>query len=53
MNKRAQPSASRPQAWSTLAISDFRRLALSNFFWWQANLMEQVVLGWLVLELTD
>lgn len=45
----AQPA----QAWATLAIPDFRRLALSNFLWWQANLMEQVVLGWLVLELTD
>jgi MFS family permease len=49
-----QPTnAATVRAWSTLAIADFRRLALSNFLWWQANLMEQVVLGWLVLELTD
>lgn len=51
MNRTKTPSTAR--AWSTLAIVDFRRLALSNFLWWQANLMEQVVLGWLVLELTD
>ncbi len=53
MNATDKPTAQRAQAWATLAIPDFRRLALSNFLWWQANLMEQVVLGWLVLELTD
>ncbi len=50
----SSPSAlRRERVWSTLSIPDFRRLALSNVLWWQANLMEQVVLGWLVLELTD
>lgn len=53
MNKRDRSTPQRAKAWSTLTIPDFRRLALSNFLWWQANLMEQVVLGWLVLELTD
>ncbi|MEZ4681779.1 MAG: MFS transporter [Caldilineaceae bacterium] len=47
------PPAPKLRAWAPLAVPDFRRLALSNFLWWQANLMEQVVLGWLVLELTD
>jgi len=53
MKRNSHPTGQQSQAWRTLAIPDFRRLALSNFFWWQANLMEQVVLGWLVLELTD
>ncbi|MCB0109203.1 MAG: MFS transporter, partial [Caldilineaceae bacterium] len=53
MKTSVQSAPQRARAWNTLAIPDFRRLAFSNFLWWQANLMEQVVLGWLVLELTD
>jgi MFS family permease len=32
---------------------DYRRLLSSNALWWQAMFMEMVVIGWLVLELTD
>jgi len=53
MNATDKSAPQQANAWATLRIPDFRRLALSNFLWWQANLMEQVVLGWLVLELTN
>lgn len=33
--------------------SDFRNLLISNTLWWQAMWMEMIVVGWLVLELTD
>lgn len=36
-----------------LALPDYRRLLFSNFLWWQARWMEQIIVGWLVLELTD
>lgn len=36
-----------------LGIRDYRRLLLSNTLWWQAMWMEMIVVGWLVLELTD
>ncbi|MCB0109231.1 MAG: MFS transporter [Caldilineaceae bacterium] len=36
-----------------LAIPDYRRLVGSNTLWWQTLQMEMVVMGWLVLELTD
>ena len=36
-----------------LSIPDFRRLLLSNTLWWQAMWMEMIVVGWLVLDLTD
>lgn len=36
-----------------LAIADYRRLVGSNTLWWQTLQMEMVVMGWLVLELTD
>lgn len=36
-----------------LRIPDYRRLILSNALWWQAMWMEIIVIGWLVLELTD
>lgn len=52
MNATREPPQ-RHRTWAPLRIPDFRRLAVSNFLWWQANLMEQIVLGWLVLELTD
>jgi len=32
---------------------DFRRLWLSNGLWWHGLWMEQIVLGWLALELTN
>jgi MFS family permease len=36
-----------------LTIPDFRRLLSSSFLWWETRFMEMVVVGWLVLELTD
>ncbi|MEE2754258.1 MAG: MFS transporter [Candidatus Latescibacterota bacterium] len=36
-----------------LGIPDYRRLLLSNTLWWQAMWMEMIVIGWLVLDLTD
>jgi len=36
-----------------LSIVNFRYLLASNFLWWQARWMESIVVGWLVLELTD
>ncbi len=36
-----------------LRIPDYRRLLLSNTLWWQSMWMEMIVVGWLVLEITD
>ena len=36
-----------------LRIPDYRRLLIGNGLWWQAMWMELLVVGWLVLELTD
>ena len=36
-----------------LAVRDFRFLITSNFLWWQARWMESILVGWLVLELTN
>ena len=36
-----------------LGIPDFRNLLISNTLWWQGMWMEMIVVGWLVLELTD
>ena len=36
-----------------LANSDYRLLLGSSTLWWLAHYMEMIVLGWLVLELTD
>jgi MFS family permease len=36
-----------------LKIPDFRKLLVSNFLWWTTRFMEFVVVGWLVLEITD
>lgn len=36
-----------------LQFSDYRCLLTSNTLWWQARWMEQIVVGWLVLEMTD
>jgi MFS family permease len=36
-----------------LNIPDYRRLLASNTLWWMAMWMELIVVGWLVLEMTD
>ena len=36
-----------------LGISDFRYLWISSSIWWQARWMEELIVGWVVLELTD
>jgi MFS family permease len=36
-----------------LGNADFRNLLFSNTLWWQAMWMEMIVVGWLVLEITD
>lgn len=36
-----------------MAVPDYRRLLIGNALWWQANWMEQTVIGWLVLEMTN
>lgn len=38
---------------SLIRNRDFRCLLCSNGLWWQSLWMEQLVMGWLVLELTD
>ena len=45
-----QPESGIRQA---LANSDYRLLLGSSTLWWLAHYMEMIVLGWLVLELTD
>lgn len=51
------PSHDQPRpagVWNTLASSrDLRLLLSSNFLWWQLLFMEQLAVGWLVLELTN
>ena len=46
-------SSPRPGLLAPLSIPDYRRLLASNALWWQAMWMEMIVIGWLVLELTD
>ena len=36
-----------------LGVSDYRRLMVCNALWWQSLWMEMIVVGWLVLEMTD
>ena len=36
-----------------LRIPDYRCLMVSNALWWQAMWMETIVVGWLVLEMTN
>lgn len=36
-----------------LGIPDYRRLMICNALWWQGMWMEIIVVGWLVLEMTD
>jgi MFS family permease len=38
---------------SPLRVPDYRRLLASNSLWWQAIFMEMIVVGWVVLELTN
>ena len=38
---------------TTLASTDYRLLLGSSTLWWLAHYMEMIVLGWLVLELSD
>jgi MFS family permease len=50
------PPALRPSFRGILApltIPDFQRLLSSNFLWWGARFMEMIVVGWLVLEMTN
>ncbi len=41
------------EVFSPLKNKDFALLWVANGLWWQAMWMEQLVLGWLVLEMTD
>jgi MFS family permease len=43
----------RGRARAMLQNGDYRRLLSSNALWWQTMFMENVVVGWLVLELTN
>ena len=36
-----------------LTIPDYRRLVVSNTLWWQTLHMEMIVMGWLVLDMTN
>ena len=44
---------SRWKAAELLSVPDFRYLWLSSSIWWQARWMEELIVGWVVLELTD
>ncbi len=39
--------------YAPLRIPDYRRLLISNGLWWHARWMESIVIGWLVLEMTN
>ncbi|MBM3264510.1 MAG: MFS transporter [candidate division Zixibacteria bacterium] len=42
--------------WKTAELlldTDFRYLWMSNALWWQCRWMEELIIGWVVLELTD
>ena len=39
--------------YAPLRVPDYRRLLISNGLWWNARWMESIVIGWLVLEMTD
>src|SRR5688572_30134827 len=41
------------RVFAMLKNGDYRCLLSSNALWWQAMFMEAVVVGWLVLELTN
>ncbi|MEM7346434.1 MAG: MFS transporter [Chloroflexota bacterium] len=40
-------------ALAPLIVSDFRRMIGADFLWWGTRFMELIILGWLVLDLTD
>ena len=42
-----------PKVLAPLRIRDYRRLFVSNGLWWQVRWMENITVGWLVLEMTD
>ena len=44
---------SRWKAVELLSFPDFRYLWISSSIWWQARWMEELIVGWVVLELTD
>ena len=44
---------SRWKAAQLLSITDFRYLWISSSIWWQARWMDELIIGWVVLELTD
>ena len=53
-DNRVSTETSHPQGrLAPLFIGDYRRLLVSNGLWWQSMWMELIVVGWLVLELTD
>ena len=45
--------APRPKLFEALQVRDFRLLWFASWIWQHARWMEVVVLGWIVLELTD
>ncbi|MEM7033459.1 MAG: MFS transporter [Chloroflexota bacterium] len=36
-----------------LSIPDFRRMWIANALWWAGRFMEFIIVGWLVLDITD
>ena len=44
---------SRWKAAGLLSIPDFRYLWISSSIWWQTRWMDELIVGWVVLELTD
>ncbi|MCY4546490.1 MAG: MFS transporter [Gemmatimonadetes bacterium] len=44
---------SRWKAAGLLSITDFRYLWISSSIWWQTRWMDELIVGWVVLELTD
>jgi MFS family permease len=48
-----RPALAAHGALSPLRVPDYRRLLSSNTLWWQAIFMESLVVGWLVLDMTD
>ena len=53
MQRRLHAFASRWQATDLLSIPDFRNLWIANSIWWQARWMEELIIGWVVLDQTD
>jgi MFS family permease len=53
MTRAHEESGLYQRAATMIRNGDYRRLLSSNALWWQAMFMETVVVGWLVLELTN